>query len=272
MTRVILLSPIWRLVTALLVVVGLGTLPTYLLSLVLLPPVPQIVMIRSFVVGTALPLAMAWGIARAFTGSLTVRNGALHLQRGDVDIDVERTASARVRPWWLPLPQPGLRLDVASGRLPFGLASRTPAAVLDALDASGIDTTAARRHPSLLFTRTRAPRWWTPLLKFVALGIVPASILFYTHQHIAYGGTFGQYYLESPQAYFRTFAEYWATTSILLISYASFWRAPAELAVWLTAAVAPSQTNLARKAAETVCALAYYAGIPILLALRYLAE
>ena len=272
MTRVILLSPIWRLVTALLVVVGLGTLPTYLLSLVLLPPVPPIVMIRSFVIGTALPLAMAWAIGRVFTGSITTRNGALHLQRADIELDVASAAMSCIRAWRVPLPKPGLRLDVASTPLPFGIASRTPAAVLDVFDAAGIDTTSARRHPSLLFARTRASRWWAPLLKFVVLGIVPASTLFYTHQNIAYGGPYGQYYLESPQAYFRTFAEYWATTAILLISYASFWRAPAELAVWLTAALAPHQTHLARKSAETLCALAYYAGIPTLLALRYLAD
>src|SRR6185369_14533103 len=54
--------------------------------------------------------------------------------------------------------------------------------------------------------------------------------LFYTHQHIAYGGTFGQYYLEGPGAWLTTFAEYWSNTVILLVSYASCWRGADRLA------------------------------------------
>src|SRR6185436_19328999 len=128
------------------------------------------------------------------------------------------------------------------------------------------------RHPSVVYAATRrARRWYGPLVKFGVLGVLPASVLFYTHQHIAYGGTFGQYYLESPRAYFTTFAEYWATTAILLVSYASLWRAAAELAVWTVATIARSRTETARSVVEVVCALAYYGGIPLLLALRYLA-
>src|SRR6185436_17308626 len=128
------------------------------------------------------------------------------------------------------------------------------------------------RHPSVVYAATRrARRWYGPLVKFGVLGVLPASVLFYTHQHIAYGGTFGQYYLESPRAYFTTFAEYWATTAILLVSYASIWRAAAELAVWTVAATAPGGAHTARRIGEVVCDGAYYVGVPALLALRYLA-
>ena len=108
-------------------------------------------------------------------------------------------------------------------------------------------------------------------LKFGLLSVLPASILFYTHQHIAYGGTFGQWYLEGPGAWCTTFVHYWATTALLLVSYASFWRAGAELAVWLAAASVPSTAATVRRVAEAICAIAYYAGVPVLLALRYLA-
>ena len=103
------------------------------------------------------------------------------------------------------------------------------------------------------------------------LSALPASVLFYTHQHIAYGGTFGQWYLEGPRAWWTTFGHYWATTAILLVSYASFWRAGTEVIVWLTAALAPAQARGVRRVAEAICAIAYYAGVPTLLALRYLA-
>ena len=273
MTRVILLSPVWRLVTAALAATALLTLPTYLLSLVLLEPVPPIVMERSFALGTALPALVAWGIARAFRGAVSVRDARLRIARADVALDVRAAAIAAVRPWWLPLPTAGLRLVLAGGeRVPFRLADRTLAGALDALDAAGVDTSAARRHPTDVWAATRRP--WSLgelVLKFGVLTVLPASLLFYTHQHIAYGGTFGQWYLEGPRAYWTTFAHYWATTAILLVSYASFWRGGAEVIVWLTAAIAPSAAKRVRRVAEAICAIAYYAGVPVLLALRYLA-
>lgn len=271
MTRVTLLSRPWRLVAALGAVLALATLPTYVLTLFLLPPVPLIVMIRSFALGTALPAAVAWAIVRVFAGTAEVAGGMLRLRRGDLQVEVPCAAVARVRPWWLPLPLPGLGLALDDGsRLPLGVGTRRPGALLDAL--AGPDAPAARRHPTVVWAEARPVRGWThALLKFPGFGTLPACVLFYTHQHIAFGGTFGQYYLESPAAYFRTFAEYWATTLVLLVSYASLWRGPAELAVWTAGALRAAWGPPARRVAEGVCALAYYGGVPVLLALRYLA-
>jgi apolipoprotein N-acyltransferase len=274
MPRLVLLSPTWRLVTATLMLVAGLTLPTYVLSLVLLPPVPPIVMIRSFVVGSALPLAVVAGILRLFRGSVALDAGTLRVRRADLAIDVPGSAVGAVQPWWIALPRPGVSLRVQGGRrLPCGFAFTQPLPLLDLLDAAGVATADARRHPSIVYAATRRVRhWWGPLVKFGLLGVLPASILFYTHQHIAYGGTFGQYYLEGPRAYWTTFVQYWATTAILLVSYASFWRAGAELVVWLAAAVAPARAGLARRLAEAICAIAYYGGVPVLLWLRYSAE
>jgi apolipoprotein N-acyltransferase len=268
MIRVTLLSPLWRLVSAILVALALVTLPTYVAALVLLPPVPPIVMIRSFVLGTAIPAATAWAIARLFAGTATVRDGRLRLTRGDLDVDVPCTAIAAVRPWWIPLPMPGVTLRIRSGRrLPFGIALSRPGEMADALGSG-----AARRHPSLIWASTRPVRRWRhALVKFVVFGAVPAGIVFYTHQHIAYGGPLGQWYLESPRAYLATLAAYWATTVILLASYASVWRGAGELAVWMVAAARPSSAPAARRAVEATCALAYYGGVVALLALRYAA-
>src|SRR5262249_35469164 len=115
MCRVALLSPTWRLVSAALVAVSLATLPTYLVALVVLPPVPPIVMIRSFLVGTALPWLVAVGILRAFAGTLEVAGGTLRLRRGDVDIDVPLASIASVRPWRAALPPPRSRVVPRSG-------------------------------------------------------------------------------------------------------------------------------------------------------------
>jgi hypothetical protein len=270
MIPVTLLSPTWRLVAALFVAVALATLPTYLVALVLLPPVPQIVMIRSFVLGTAIPAAAAWAIGRAFRGTAEVRDGALRLRRGDLDVDVRCDAIAVVRPWWIPLPMPGVTLRARSGRLPVGLACARPARVLEALAGCGVDVGGPARHPGVVWAQTRRDRGALgPLVKFVVFGALPAGVLFYTHQHIAYGGPLGQWYLEGRTAYLTTLGGYWATTAILLCSYASIWRAAGELVVWTVAALGPSRAPAARRVVDLVCGLAYWAGIPALLALRY---
>jgi apolipoprotein N-acyltransferase len=270
MPRVILLPTPWRVVTATLAAVAFVTLPTYVLALVVLPPVPPVVMIRSFVLGTALPAAMAWGVARLFAGTADVDGGTLRLRRTDLEIDVPCASIAAVRPWWLPLPRPGLTIRLQRGaRLPLGVALDDPGVLVDRLGGRGGDVA---RHPTVLWAATRRRRrWWRALLAFPVFGTVPACILFYTHQHIAYGGTFGQYYLEGPLPYFSTLWEYWATTIILLVSYASVWRAAGECIVWAAALAGRDAAVVARRAVEIACGLAYYGGVPALLALRYLA-
>lgn len=273
MIRVVLFSRAWRLVAALLNAVALVTLPTYLLAVFLLPPIPPVVMVRSFVLGTMLPAATAWALARTFEGTANVRDRVLRLSRGDVAIDVPSAAIATVRPWWVTLPGPGLQLRLRDGaRVPFDLALNDPTPLLDALATAGVDVASARRHPSVVRAATRRPlHWWWLLLKFVAFGSIPAAILLYTHQHIAYGGTFGQYYLEGPAAYLTTLAEYWSNTIILLVSYAACWRITAETTVWLAALAGTAPARVARRVADVACALAYWAGVPVLLALRYMA-
>jgi apolipoprotein N-acyltransferase len=135
-----------------------------------------------------------------------------------------------------------------------------------------MDVAAARRHPTVVWAATRRRQTGLgALAKFAGFGALPAGILFYTHQHIAYGATWGQWYLEGPAAWLTTLGEYWGNTVILLVSYASVWRAGAELLVWLAACVARDRVPAVRRVVDVACAVAYYAGVPALLALRYLA-
>src|SRR5262249_54031071 len=105
---VTLLSLPWRVVTAILVAASLVTLPTYPGALPVRPPVPPPIMIRSFLLGTALPAAMAWGVERVFAGWATIGHGELRLRRRGLDIAVPLTVIAAVHPWSIPLPRPGL--------------------------------------------------------------------------------------------------------------------------------------------------------------------
>jgi apolipoprotein N-acyltransferase len=124
------------------------------------------------------------------------------------------------------------------------------------------------------WARARSPwrrRWSDRLAKFPLFALGPAAVLFYTHQHIAYGGLFGEWYLLGPAAWLRTLALHWATMTIYLGLYAAVLRAVAEAAALLAARVAPPRAAGVRRAVERACQVAYFGGVPLLLALRFLA-
>ena len=57
--------------------------------------------------------------------------------------------------------------------------------------------------------------------------------------------------------------------SIYLLLYASVWRSIAEGAALLAAWVAPARALGVRRAAEVACLVAYYGGVPILVAIPF---
>jgi hypothetical protein len=63
---------------------------------------------------------------------------------------------------------------------------------------------------------------------------------------------------------------YWGLNAIYLLLYASVWRGAGEITALLAAFVAPSRAALARRLADTVCLIAYYVGVPVLVALPFL--
>ena len=72
------------------------------------------------------------------------------------------------------------------------------------------------------------------------LALGPAAVLFYTHQHIAFGGLLGEYYLMGLGPYLRTAAVHWATVTVYLLLWAGVWRGAGEVVAWAAAALAPS--------------------------------
>ena len=112
-------------------------------------------------------------------------------------------------------------------------------------------------------------RWYHLAAKFPLFALLPTAVLFNAHQHIAYGGLLGQYYLHGLRAYLLTFAVYWVTVAIYLVLYASTWRALGEAAALLAAWTAPSRAARVRRGVEVGCRVLYYGGVPVLLALRF---
>lgn len=267
--------PAWRVVVALLRSVSGASLPLlfYLLLTLNDPPLAPALLLRLVLIWVAAPFAAAWLIQRAFAVDIRVTATQLELARRDVRAQVPVDSIQRVDPWRIPLPQPGLSLQLQSGRrFRWGLALDDPSRLLAALSPTLLSQVAD--HPTLVYARAKTalpPRRLPYLLvKFAGFALLPATVLFYTHQSIAHGGPFGEYYTFGLSAYLTTYAVYWSTIAIYLLLYASIWRGATELMCLLTAWIGPPRALTIRRISERASAFLYYAGVPVILALRYL--
>jgi len=267
----------WRAIAGVLVAVGHGSLLAIAAWLLATEEPVTVARLGSLVVAFALlPQAAAGLVRRALVARVTVEGGQLVVERPGWRLDVPVASIAALRPWRMPLPGPGLGLRLRSGRgLPYGLETRDPLALVDALTDGGADVgAAAREHPVVVYAhakaRSRERRWWHRLGKFVVFPLVPTAVWFNAHQHIAYGGLLGQYYLEGLRPYLTTLVVSWGLAACYVLLYAAVARAAVEAVDLLTAAVAPSLAARVRRAAEITLGVVYYGGIPALVVLPFL--
>ncbi len=240
-------------------------------------PITLLALVHALAAIAFLPGVAAWLIARAFVVEVEVHGTELVMRRRELRIEIPHTAIARVAPWTLPLPGPGFSLWMRSGRrLRYGLQADDPTPLLSALaDIGGVEAArVATRHAILVYAhagQSVAPwRWYHALAKFVGFALLPTALWFNAHQHIAFGGLLGQYYLEGLGPYLTTFAISWGLASIYLLLYASVWRAAAEGVALLAAWASPVRAATVRRAAERACQLVYYAGVPVLVLVPFL--
>ena len=228
-------------------------------------------LLRAFAGVCVAPAIAAWLLARLCRATVRVERGALVLEglgrRTEIPLDV----IDRVAPTAVPVLCGGLFLRLASGRrFPYDVLVADPVAFIKALvDAGAPDhIRAVTREPAVVYLRSKRSalrRWDHPLLKFVVFGLVPTLPLFRLHQWIAYGGTFGEYYVYGLKAYLLAFAIYWGTSVVYLTLYAAVLRALVEPLVWGAAYVAPGRTCSVRRTAETVNRVLYCGGVPLFL-------
>lgn len=240
------------------------------------PPVMPPDLVRLVGLFVLLPGAAAQLIRRYSTVRFGLVDGLILLERSGLRVEIPGAAVGEIVPWSLPIPESGLSLRMRSGRrLRYALGTSDPAPLLAALADGSVATARDRSsHPTVIYGSARARfgrwRWIDYAIKFVLFPLLPAAVLFNAHQHIAYGGTLGQYYLYGPGAYIGTFAVYWGTTVLYLVLWARTWRLAAEIGALALAWLAPQWTGLVRRAVEIGCAAFYYAGVPVLLAVRFL--
>jgi hypothetical protein len=268
----------WRFVAAILRIVCGASLPLILVLVLTVndPPITPPVLLRLFAILAVVPAAAGWLIRRAGAVDVCLTADTLRLARRDVEIDIPVGSIQRLVPWRIPLPGAGFSLRLRSGRrFRWGLVLDDPHALLGALAGASEGARSITAHPTVIYAQAKAPyAYRTPLrlaAKFPGFALLPASVLFYTHQHIAYGGLLGEYYLLGLSSYLTTFAVYWCTTTIYLILWASLWRGVVEATCLLTAWTIPAAAAAVRRWGERASAVMYYGGVPAVLALRYFA-
>ena len=235
-----LYAPWWRVIAATLFATSRANLPAMLLA-ILLPrsrPITPVPFFRTVVLFSVLPALGAWLVARGMRATVIIQNGQLVVSRVGLRLEIPTSAVARVAAWRVPLPGPGFSLVTSSGgRLRHGVQASDPVPLLLALSERGgiAAARAAVDHPTMVYAHAKAAagawRWYHLMAKFPLFALAPTAVLFNAHQHIAYGGPLGEYYLYGLGAYLETFAIYWATVT-------------------------------------TYCVL-YYGGVPVLVALRF---
>jgi apolipoprotein N-acyltransferase len=276
---VVLLTPGWRVATALLrMCAGAGLL--WLALRMLLrdgPQVNSLEQLQIFIWATLAPAVAAWAIQRAFAARARVDAGMLVLQQRHqrIEVPVDRIVAAQT--WRIPLPGTGVDLVLASGaRFAHGIAVVDIHALLRALTDAGSTVCLAGAVSTRMadYATARAlaiwPRLDHPLVKFVLFPLLPALPAFRLHQHIAFGGTFGEYYTYGFAAWLIGLLVWWAAWSIGLMMFAAALRIVVEtghLAVlrW------PARACAVRRTLTALSRVTFYAGLPAWLAVRLFA-
>lgn len=228
-------------------------------------------LLRAFAYACLFPGAAAWLLRRAFAGRVVVTPGMLVLEDRRRRTEIPLEAIDGVRAWRVPLPAGGLWLRLRSGRwFDRGIEVADPVALVGALAAAGgpAHVGEAARAPAACYAATHpwaTRRWHQPLVAFVGFALVPALPLFRLHQWIAYGGTFGEYYVYGLRAYLLAFGIYWATAVVYLVLYAAVLRTIAEPIVAVAAWRTPTQLPHVRRVVETVLRVVYVGGVPLFL-------
>ena len=222
-----------------------------------------------------LPLALEALLGWLTRGTLRVEHSQLVLELRGVRFEIPPESIQDVESWKLPLPGSGVTLRMKSGRrFQYGLQVDTPAVMLTAVVLTLPVAIPAAEHPGSWFGQARHDwrrRFWDkPAFKLGLVPLIPAGIMFRANQYITFGGPFGQYQMYGLGPYLESFALYWLAFLAGMVLFASFWRVLAEFLACAFTWLLPSRALSVRRAAEWLCRLVYYAGIPAVLARFFL--
>jgi len=277
LSRVAVLPPSARIAAAALRVFARGSL-LWMAATIALGDGPlqsnTLAQIRSFAALFLVPEVAAWCVLRAFAARAGIEQGRLVLARGRHRLELALRDIAAVEPWRLPLPGPGAWLRLASGaRWPHGIAIADPEALARLLlPAAGATPGEAMASRAQVYARARRAivrgRLDRPLAKFVLLPLALAIPAFRLHQHITYGGSFGEFYSFGLLPFVEGFALWWAAWAIGVVLCAAVLRAVIEAGTLAAVLLRPALTIEVRRWLERLGLAALYLGLPAWLLVR----
>lgn len=275
---VVLLAPGWRAAAALLRACSGAGLLWLALRMLLRDglQVNSLAQLQIFAGATLVPAVAAWAIQRAFAARARVEAGMLVLQQRHQRIEVPVDRIVTAQPWRMPLPGTGVDLVLASGaRFAYGVAVADIPALLRALTDAGspvrLTGSASTRIADYASARASAiwPRLDHPLVKFVLFPLLPALPAFRLHQHIAFGGTFGEYYTYGLAAWLAGLLVWWAAWSLGLMLFAAVLRVVVE-AIHVAVLRWPARAYPMRRTLAGLSRVTFYVGLPVWFAARLL--
>ena len=276
---VVLLSPIWRAVAALLLLTAATCLLWLGMRMIWRDglQVNSLAQISLFGFGVVLPMLVAWLQQRICAGEARIEGRALVLERAGERTELPLSAIVGLHVWRIGLPGAGLDIKLASGRrFVFGVQLADPAA-LHALLATAGSNVAWSGHASArsaAFAADRAAARHRLLdhaaIKFLLFPLLPALVAFRLHQHIAFGGTFGELQTFGPVAWFTGLLIWWAAWSLGLMLLAAILRVITEIVTTAAFLGHGSAAPATRQLFERITRVIYYLGTPVWLVVRLL--
>jgi len=236
--------------------------------------------IAVFALGVVLPLLAEWGLRRARAAQARIVDGALVLAGAarHVEIPIASIRALRVESLaWLTAPHTPVALELASGQvLRERIEMIDPAMLATVLRAAG-----AALHPEDAVTATRladAAARATAYHRILDHGAVRHALFplllalpaFRLHQHIAFGGTFGEYLSYGLGAWLGGLLIWWAAWSLGLMLYAVVLRVLVEIANAATRVSRHRDTAGLRPMLEHLARALYFLGPPVWLLTRVL--
>lgn len=210
------------------------------------------------------PEALAWCVLFVYAAKAAIEGPSLVLTRGRDRMAFALSEIAAVRMWRIPLPCAGLSLRLADGSR-YRLALSDPGRLTAALDAAGGPSVTARTvmqtyaQAALAIRRSRLDH---PLVKYLLLPLALAIPAFHLHQHIAYGGAFGEYHSFGLKAYLSAFALWWAAWTIGVVLCEALLRAAIGAGTLAAAVFGPARTPAVRRELERAGHAALFLGLP----------
>ncbi|ATQ76820.1 apolipoprotein N-acyltransferase [Massilia violaceinigra] len=266
--KVAVLPPAARIVAGLLRTFARGSLLWMCAALLLDDALRTntLAQVRIFSAFFLVPEAAAWGVLFLFSAKASIANGHLLLTRDARRLELALCDIAAMQCWRLPIPCPGISLQLACGRR-YALALDNPGVLAAALVAAGGPPVKARTRTviqayaqaGLAIRRSRLDH---PFAKFVLLPLALAIPAFHLHQHISYGSAFGEYYSFGLRAYLTAFALWWAAWSIGVVLSEALLRSAIEAATLLAAWLRPARAIDIRQRLERGGHVALFLGLP----------